>query len=220
MSADENIVVSVDSSEIDAAVAKLDEALEKTSQLTGQTATDTGQFYTIPNSEMNQQEETDFYVIPNAELEELNAQAEETQSKVDDVVAESEQKLADVQSDIDDTETEADDLVMTEGTKMKGLESASNRITRMIPGLREAYRIKVGLGYLSQGSLLGVVGLLMVAYSIYRQISSYLEEQKQQQAEIRQAVMAIQNFTTTAQFQTWQENTDRAIRGYQTGHIP
>jgi hypothetical protein len=196
MSSDENVTISVDDAAIDEAIAKLDEALEKTGELTGQApgATD---FYTIPNSEMDQltaKQNADFYTIPNSEMDEINARAAETQANVDDVVS--------------------------KGTEIKGLDSASSRVIRMIPGLREAQRIQRGLGALSEGSVMGVVGLLMVAYSIYKQISAYLEEQKQQQAEYKQAIMEIRGFTTSAEFTAWQTGQRQAIEGYRNGIIP
>ena len=238
---DENIIVSVDQAEIDAAIAKLDEALAKTSQLTGQTqeSLESGsrplssqvqaiygkeQFYTIPNSEMAQasaKQNIDFFTLPNSEMEELNAQVEETQANVDEVVADSKEKLDGVLADVEEAEAQTDDVVASEGTEIKGLESASSRVIRMIPGLREAQRIQRSLGALSAGSLVGVVGLLMVAYSIYRQISAMLEEQKQQQADYKKTIMDVRGFTTSAQFIAWQAGQRQAIENsYRPGIIP
>ena len=320
MSGDENIIVSVDQAEIDAAIEKLDEALAKTSQLTGQTPQeeqshesgsrplsrqvqaiyDKEQFHTLPNSEMQKapvqvdvsdseakiadleaklaeakanvddvvsggetkiagleaeleaarnQQNIDFTTLPNSEMDELNAKAVETQANVDDVVADSKEKLdfvkqesdaikdaiADAIADTDQTLSDqqvkvasarlmvddVDDVVESEGTEIKGLESASSRVIRMIPGLREAQRITRSIGTLSEGSVMGVVGLLMVAYSIYRQINAMLEEQKQQQADYQKAIIEIRGFTTVAQFTQYQDNQRRAIENsYRPGIIP
>ena len=241
---DENISIDVtDDGAIDAYIAKLDEALAKSEQLTGQTPQE-GQFYTIPSSEMaeiTKRETTDFYTIPNTEMDELNAKAAETQANVDDVVSESEQKLdfvkaetdavkdaiadavADADQSLSDQQVKAAAAALTVddvSTEIKGLESASSRVIRMIPGLREAQRIHRSIGMVSEGSVMGVLGLLMVAYSIYRQISSMLEEQKQQQAEYKKTIMDVRGFTTSAQFTQWQENQSRLIEGYRLRIIP
>ena len=189
---DINIVPSVDTSEIDAAIAKLEAALEKTGQLTGQTSS-TSDVYTIPNSEMEQataKQNADFFTIPNSEMDDLTSKAE--------------------------TAKQTADAVLSKGDEIKGLDGAASRVIRMIPGLREAQRIQRSIGLLSEGSLMGGLGLLMVAYSIYRQISAYLEEQKQQQAEYQKAIMDIRGFTTSAQFKTWEDNQNRVSRNYLT----
>jgi hypothetical protein len=335
---DENITISVDDAAIDEAIAKLDEALEKTGRLTGQTPEATqleetkqltkqtpeeAQFYTIPNSEMDainakaaeaqanvdsvvsegeakiagleaetasaqtggevdtsdataklddleahvaeaeanvddtvatgtakltdleaetEQAKTNVasvYTIPNSEMEqvlseeeikrqidgidsvylralEVAGDVENVKANVDDVVSESEQKLDTLKGEVDATQTETDDVVASEGGEIKGLDSASSRVIRMIPGLREAQRIQRSLGALSAGSVMGVVGLLMVAYQIYKQVAAYLEEQKQLQIEYRQAIMEARNFTTIAQVKAWQADQDRIMRGYVT----
>lgn len=199
MSTDENIGIHVDDDgSLDALIAKLDEALAKSEQLTGQTGQtpEQAQFYTIPSSEManinkpymNAPDFAAFY----RNLDKQGAAAKQN----------------------------ADNIINEEGEQIKGLENASSRVIRMIPGLREAQRIQRGLGALSEGSIMGVMGLLMVAYSIYRQISAYLEEQKRQQAEFKKTIMGLQGFTTSAEFTAWQTGQRQAIEGYRSGIIP
>lgn len=194
---DITIIPSIDTSEIDAAIAKLEGALEKTGQLTSGTASpEQGEFYTIPNSEMEQLNQP-YMQTPDLGgfYDNLDRQAEAAKKK-------------------------ADDLISTEGEEIKGLESASSRVIRMIPGLREAQRLKNSLGQISAGNITGVIGLLMLAYSIYRQISAMLEEQKQQQADYQKAVMEVRGLTTSAQFTSWKEGQRQTFEGYRTNIIP
>jgi hypothetical protein len=186
--------VNIDDAALDAAIAKIDGALSKTSQLpTNQTATQNQtDFYTIPDSEMaavRQREMDEFYTIPNSEMDAFTRKAEQAKKT-------------------------ADNLIKTEGAQIKGLESASGRIMRMIPGLREARRLQVGLENISAGNIVGVVGLLMLALTIYRQISQMQAEQKRQQEAYRQMIMQAQNFTSQTQFQAWQLQTQTALAGY------
>lgn len=153
-------------------------------------------------------------------LDDLEAKTAEAKANVDDVVSESEQKLDALKNDADATITETDDMVASEGGEIKGLDSASSRVIRMIPGLREAQRIQRSIGLLSEGSIMGGLGLLLVAYSIYKQISSMLEQQQQQRDELQKAIMEIRGFTTSAQFLAWQEGQRQLIEGYRSGIIP
>mgnify|MGYP000377393312 CR=1 FL=1 len=163
---------------------------------------------------------------------------------VDSTVAEGQEKLAELLNQVDAAKTQVDGVVrsseadlegisarsvvaeakvgavLSEGSEIKGLESASSRIIRMLPGLREADRLKRSIGQISEGNVVGVLSLLMLAYSIYRQISSYLEQQKREQLEYQKAIMQTKNFTTAEQFQVWQADQNRAIRGFGTGIIP
>jgi hypothetical protein len=197
--------------------------LGKTEQITGQPS-ETTDFYTIPNAEMDQvtaKQNADFYTIPNSEMDEVNARAAEAQANVDDVVSEGEAKIAGLEAETASAQTSVDTVAAeSEGTDIKGLDSASSRVIRMIPGLREAQRIYRGLGALSEGSLMGGLGLLLVAYSIYKQISAYLEEQKQQQAEYKKTIMELRGFTTSTEFTSWQTGQRQAIEGYRSGIIP
>ena len=189
---DEQITISVDDSEIDAAIAKLDEALAKTAQLTGQTPTET---------------EAEFYVMPAAEMENL----EKPYMHAPDFAA----FYRNLDKEADAAKEKADDVLGKSG-EIKGLDSASSRVIRMIPGLREAQRIYRSLGALSEGSIMGALGLLMVAYSIYRQISAMLAEQEQQRLEYRRMVMEARGFTLISEFERWKEDQTRIINGYRT----
>jgi chromosome segregation ATPase len=219
--------------------AKLDEALAKTSQLTGQTATpESGNVFSenkfagyiapppgnygplyeeVRNMQPMQVDTSDATV----KLDDLEAHAAEAKANVDDVVSESEQKLDGVNVNVEAAKTEVDDVVALEGGEIKGLDSASSRVIRMIPGLREAQRIQRSIGLLTEGSIMGVVGLLLVAYQIYQKISAMLAEQQQLRDEYKKTVMEIRGFTTSAQFTAFQTGQRQAIENsYRPGIIP
>ena len=185
----------MDDSEIDAAIAKLDEALAKTAQLTEQTI-----------------EQEQIQIIPYSEMQNL----EKPYMNAPDFAA----FYRNIDKEADAARLKADD-VLSKSDEIKGLDSASSRIIRMIPGLREAQRIQRSLGALSEGSIMGGLGLLLVAYSIYRQISAMLEEQKKQAEEYRRMVMEARGFTLTSEFTRWQDDQRRAIENaYRPGVIP
>jgi hypothetical protein len=234
---DEQITISVDDSEIDAAIAKLDEALEKTAQLTGETPTETEVPYIIPSAEMAEVPEQPFiipyaempHIIPAGEIEQYNeatarlddleAHSAEAEADVEDTVVTGTAKLTDLEAEAENAKANVDEAI-EEGAEIKGLDSASSRIIRMIPGLREAQRIQRSIGMLSEGSIMGGLSLLLVAYSIYRQISAMLAEQEQQRAEYRKMVMEARGFTLKAQFTQWQEDQRRTIEDYRNRVIP
>jgi hypothetical protein len=201
--AEENIKITVSDEELDAAIAKLDEALEKTEHLEQ-----------IPKTEVGTSEAT-------AKLDDLEAHAAEVEANVDDTMATGTVKLDNLEVETEVAKTSVDDVATeSEGMDIKGLDSASHRIIRMIPGLREAQRIQRSLGALSEGSIMGVLGLLLVAYSIYKEISRMLAEQQQQADEYKKEIMEIRGFTMSAQFEKWQEDQRRIIEGYRSGIIP
>jgi hypothetical protein len=149
-------------------------------------------------------------------LAELSQEAEAAGAAVDNVVAEKKADLKGLEGEADAAEQQADDLIAGEGTEIKGLESASSRIIRMIPGLREAHRLKVALGEISAGNIVGVIGVLMLAYSIYKQVVTLMEEQKRQQLEYQQTIMQIRGYEHESQFTAWLQTQDN----YRTGVIP
>jgi hypothetical protein len=124
--------------------------------------------------------------------------------------------IVNVDNQVLEARKKADALLKNEGTQIKGLESSMGRIARMIPGLREARRLQVGLENLQAGSLIGVVGIVMLAYSIYRQIMAYYDDLKREQAQFRSEVMQAQNFTTFAQFESWDRKRQQALDYYRS----
>src|SRR3972149_446005 len=194
----------VDDGSLDAYVARLDEAQKKKGRPPGQPPA-MGEPFIIPASEM--------------------ANLEAARENVDEVVAEGEEKLEKLDADVETTKTK---LLDVEGTYLhlggdqgiKGLERSAARITRMLPGLSEAYRFHRSLFWLKEGSVFGAFTLLLLAWSIYKKVAGMLEEQKRQQEQFKKEIMEIREFTTSAEFQRWQENQRRLIEGYRTGRFP
>lgn len=199
LSADENISVSIQDSEIDAAIQKLNVALTKKEQLT--TA--------VNGSPQGYSGERDSGVIINSLVEAESAKIDVAQKQ-----------LSDFQNTTDSVTSKVKTLLAGEGRKIKGVETSANRIIRMIPGLREANRLRRSIRQLSVGNISGVVTILMLALSIYRQVASMMEEQKRQQEEYKRSVMEIRGFTTSAQFEAWQKQQRHLQEAYRSGIIP
>jgi hypothetical protein len=90
----------------------------------------------------------------------------------------------------------------------------------MLPVLREADRLKRSIGQISEGNVVGVLSLLMLAYSIYRQISSYLEQQKREQLEYRQSIAEAQNLDTKEQVEAFIQKQRQAMEYWRSSYIP
>ena len=67
--------------------------------------------------------------------------------------------------------------------KASGLNYSVRRVTTQIPGLREAYHYVEALKRIERFGLMdigGVVSVLMLAYTLYRQLTAMIDEQKRQ----------------------------------------
>ena len=130
-------------------------------------------------------------------------------------------KVDKMNSDVSKTKSSIVDLVNFEkASDVKGLQSAAYRITRMIPGLREAHRLTIAMKNLSVGNLVGVVSLVLLVISIVRQVSAMLNEQKRQQEAYQQMVMEARGFTTLAQAQRFTDDQRRAVEKSIMSGIP
>ena len=206
---DENIFINVDDAAVDDAIAKLEEALEKQAQLTGQPI-EAEQAYIIGADEMviiekaeaAKQHVADVVSEGELELMGLQAEADAVKAAVAEAVMDAEGELTEAQLKIAMTKLRIGDE--TDG--IKGLESSTNMIIRMIPGLREANSLNRSLQMLQAGNVMGAMGVLLLAYSLYRQISAMIEEQKKQQTEYRRDVMEARGFALTSEFDRWQED--------------
>ena len=219
----ENILIQVDDSQIDEAIAKLEEALSKTEQLTGRTAELPAQ------NEGMSLEETLGLPKPNgsdaqAQLNFINQKTEETKQTVEDAVAQSEQKLDKVKEDTANTQNNLSEVLAEDSDKTRGLEYSIRRITSQVPILREAEHIAQSLRRIDNFGLTsigGAVGLLFLAITLYNTANGLLEEQKKAQQDYQRTIMQTSNFTTKAQFNTWQANQQRGLSGiYRSGIIP
>ena len=193
MSADENISVSIQDSEIDAAIQKLNAALTKKEQLT--TA--------VNGSPQGYSGERDSGVIINSSVEVESAKIDVAQKK-----------LSDFQNTTDSATSKVKTLLAGEGREIKGVETSANRIIRMIPGLREANRLRRSIRQLSAGNIVGAVGLFMLAIRIYRMIDQYYKKLEQEKQDYQRQIMETSKFTTAAQFKDWETNQRQIIDNY------
>ena len=204
---DENISVSVEDSAVDSAIAKLDGALDKLSQLQGQMAVLGPDALTpaaparagsvgVVGSVAGVGAGVAGLSTAQATVDKLKGEVSETKSSIVNLVN------------------------FGKSSDIKGLQSATYRITRMLPGLREGHRLAIGLKNISLGNVVGFVSLATLIISIAQQVANWFEEQRRQQEEFKQAVMQSQNFTTTVQFQQWERQQKQAIENYRNGVIP
>lgn len=183
---DEHIDISVETSEIDHAIARLDEALAKKEQLTGQ-------------------------VLPQTEAStSVRSVAKQPVPKLGVFYG----GIGDLGRQTEAVKQQATNLLTNEAPKIKGLEQSAKRIANMLPGLREANRLQTNLKTLSAGNIVGVIGILMLALSIYRQVASMMEEQQRQKEEYKREIMRAQNLTSQSQYQTWQTQQETALANY------
>ena len=192
---DANIRVSVDTTEIDIALAKLDAALARVNDVSRAVAAKPALAV-----------QSDF----SAFWTRIDAEAVKVKQKVDDTVTEGEAKLAMLKAKTATAKIEADMVIAQKAPKIKGIEQAVNRIINMIPVLDEADRLRTNLKILSAGNITGIIGLLMLALSIYRQVVSMLEEQKRREEEYRRQVMQLRGFATIKEFEAWQNSQRQA----------
>lgn len=130
-------------------------------------------------------------------------------------------KVNQLKNDVKDTTSATEKLMsLSKTTDVKGLQSAAYRITRMIPGLREANRLAVGLKNFSAGNVVGLVSIAFLILRIYQTIKSMLDAQRREQEQFRQDVIQMQNFTSIGQFNNWQMQQRQAVESYRTGVIP
>lgn len=182
MSADENISVSIQDSEIDAAIQKLNAALTKKEQLTN----------AVNGSPQGYSGERDSGVIINSSLEAEFAKIDVAQKK-----------LSDFQNTTDSATSKVKTLLAGEGREIKGVETSANRIIRMIPGLREANRLRRSIGQLSDRNIVGAVGLFMLAIRIYRMIDQYYKKLEQEKQDYQRRIMEIRGYTRESEYNEW-----------------
>lgn len=183
---DEHIDISVETSEIDHAIARLDEALAKKEQLTGQT---------IPQTEASTS---------------VRSVAKQPVPKLGVFYG----GIGDLGRQTEAVKQQATNLLTNEAPKIKGLEQSAKRIANMLPGLREANRLQTNLKTLSAGNIVGAVGLFMLAIQIYHKIDQYYKKLEQEKQDYQRQIMETSKFTTAAQFKDWETNQRQIIDNY------
>jgi hypothetical protein len=157
-----------------------------------------------------------------AKLAALKRETAEAKAQVEETVTESKQKLNAVKSEADAAKTDAEATVSREGKALNGLNYSVRRITSQIPILRETEQLVKSIQRVEGfglGSIGGLTGIVFLALSVYQMLRSALDEQKQQQEEYRQLITQ-QGDLTTAQYNTWANEQQRALDYYRTKTIP
>ena len=202
---DEVLSIDVNDAAVDASLAKLEQALALKEKLTGQpTQNDPNGIIINEASSKQRQTQLDTFDQPQQKPRQQTPK---------------ESDFSAFWSNLDkqaDTANQKIDEAISKTPEIKGVESSANRIIRMIPGLREANRLYKDINMISSGNLLGVIGLLTVAISIYQQVAGMLEDQKRQQEQYQQEVMQLRGFTTASEFQNWQASQQQSMENWRT----
>jgi len=136
--------------------------------------------------------------VDDSSLEAALARLEESNSRID--------------KDVTVVAAKTEQLVEKEGSEIKGMEAAGHRIIRMIPGLREVDRLQRGLGQISAGNVMGLVGLFFVAMRLIKMLNQYFDKIKQQAQEMEAYVREARGFTTHEQYAQWQAQQKEGMR--------
>lgn len=201
---DENISVSVEDSEVDAAIAKLDGALEK---------------FVLLQQQMSLVDSTVLAPAATGSVGVVGSAAgvgagvaglSTAQAKVDKLNVDAVKSTAAVEKLAD----------LGKRTDIKGMQSAVYRITRMIPGLREAHRLTIAMKNITLGNVVGLVSLFLLAISIINSVKSVLAAQERERAEYQRLIMNERGFVTQDRFLAWERSTKQAVESYRTREIP
>lgn len=209
---DVNVAVSVSDESVDQAIAKIEGGLDKLSQLQSQMAVLGPDALASP-------------AVPARRGSVGVAGAAAGVGAGVAGLSTAQAKVDKLKGDVAKTTADTENLLsLGKSSNVKGLQSAVYRITRRLPGLREAHRLSIAMKNLSVGNLVGVVGLITLVISIANQISNYFEEQKRQQQEYQQQIMQVRGFLTSEEYQTWYTQNRQAVkqvdRSYRNGEIP
>jgi hypothetical protein len=205
MSGDVTIDVSVVQTEIDQAIQKLDELIEKLQ----------GKNLEVQTSEVDASVEQ---TIESGELK-LDVAIHSAETKVDTAVAEGEKKLDELEHRATATQAGLGNLVNESDEVLKGTNFAIRRVTSMIPGVREAYRMAQSvrrIGSFGLGTVGGAVSLALLVYSIYRMVQNFIKEQEQREKELRSAIKQAQDFTNKNEAQNFINKQNRAMDAWRS----
>lgn len=205
MSGEVTIDVSVVQTEIDEAIQKLETLIEKLQ----------GKNLEIQASELDESVEQS---IEGGELK-LDVALRSAEIKVDTAVAEGEKKLDELEKKATATEAGLGNMVDESDEVLKGTNFAIRRVTSMIPGVREAYRMAQSvrrIGSFGLGTVGGAVSLALLVYSIYRMVQNFIKEQEQREKELRSAIKQAQGLTGRNEIQHYLAQQNRAMDAWRS----
>lgn len=211
-----NITIQVDDSQVDLAIARLNEALAKTEQsfaVAGQVV--------VP--ELTSGEVVGEGQSVGFSFEDALGLGKEAGSGFADFWTNQENTLRKFENKTLNAKTNAQDVIVEEGSKIQGLNYSVRRIVSQMPILREAYSYAEQLKRIDKfgiNSLGGAVSILFLALNIYNLVTRMIEEQKQQKEQYEEAIMELRGFTTKTQFNYWQDSQQKILNKYRSGIIP
>lgn len=191
--AEENVKITVSDEELDAAIAKIEVALEKRNELVnGQTPV------AAVEGEVQQ-------ALPT-NLSELQAE----QSEFAAFWERQEQEYIQAKANIAEVDAESD--------KITGVNLAARRVLTQIPGLREAYFLVNQIRTFMRVS--PEIAVLLAAVMI---ITTFLDMQKEAEkkaADYEVMIKDYRGFTTHREFEAWQEDEKRRNDSWRNSVIP
>jgi hypothetical protein len=196
---DVRVEVLVVQTEIDEAIQKLENFLEKTQ----------GKNLDAQTSELDATVEQ---TIEGSEIK-LDVAIRSAETKVDTTVAEGEKKLYGLEKKATVTEAGLGNLVDESDAFFRGFNWSVRRVTSMMPGIRDAYRQVQSLQRIRMMgfSIGGIVSIALMVYSLYNLVMRYIAEQERKEREYRELIMRTQGYTNRRQFDEFQREQERAV---------
>jgi hypothetical protein len=196
---DVRVEVSVVQTEIDEAIQKLENFLEKAQ----------GKNLDAQTSELDATVEQ---TLENNEIK-LDVAIRSAETKVDTTVVEGKKQLLDLENRASVTEASLGNLSDESEDFFRGFNWSVRRVTSMMPGIRDAYRQVQSLQRIRMMgfSVGGIVSIALMVYSLYNLVMHYIAEQERKEREYRELIMRVEGFTNRRQFDEFQREQERAV---------
>jgi hypothetical protein len=129
-------------------------------------------------------------------------------------VNDAEEKIADVMDKSTETEAGLGNLFEETKDELNGINWSMRRITSMIPGVREAYRMLQSIQRIQRfgpESIGGIVSIILLVYMMYNMVKRFLDEQKRKELDFRRETMSISGIKDREVFYSWQQQQRSAV---------
>jgi len=137
--------------------------------------------------------------------------------RVEEVVVQGEKQLDVLEQKVTATEAGLGNLVAEGEDNLRGMNWSIRRVTSMIPGIRDAYRMVQSMKRINMmglSSVGGVVSIALLVYSLYRMFAAYVEEQKRKEKELRDAIMSVRGYEYMSEYRKYIEEQKRVAEYY------
>jgi hypothetical protein len=191
-------MINVDDAEIDAIIAKIDDALAKSSQLTGQ-ANHAETLSLEASLGVRKRSEGDFAAFWVM----TDKQVSTTKKAMEKVLVEEAAKTAKQTAEIK--------------MSLKRVATMINPMLSQVGNMEERINTVKKYGLQSIG---GVVGVVYMAYTLYRQLDALIKEEERKREEYRRDIMQMQKLTRQDEYERFQQQMQATADAYKRGVIP